>query len=248
MQTVFATVSWFRYDLKPESKAWKTIETVRRHHSFASQSSNTANIGIISQRDMCITQFGFMGFVVLFQDQLGIACSQQEMNDFCHFWRVLGNLLGIKDEFNLCCDSFEETKERLESVRTKFILPALTETSNDFDTMSKFCVSGLQCFNFIDLYKPTIFNLKRLIGVENYYYFQNEVPENFDRKKLKYLELSRYERFSLFMSIFIRQYLLKYFIIRWMHNIFIRINEFFMRHFPIIAIMRFGWRKAYVHY
>lgn len=98
MRTVFHVLLWFREEIKVDSNAWKSINLVRKMHSMASDSSVNANVGMITQREMAITQFGFMGFSVLFKNELGICCTDEEMNDFCHFWRVLGNLFGINDE------------------------------------------------------------------------------------------------------------------------------------------------------
>lgn len=98
MRTIYHVLLWFREDFKEGSMAWKSILLVRKVHKSASDSSSAANNGMISQRDMAITQFGFMAFSVLFKNQLGIICTEEEMNDYCHFWRVLGHLFGIKDE------------------------------------------------------------------------------------------------------------------------------------------------------
>lgn len=98
IRTVFNVLFWFREDFTKDSKAWKSIEYVRKMHNIAGASASQKNVGIISQRDMAITQFGFIGFTVLFKEQLSVQCTQGEMEDFCHFWRVLGQMLGIKDE------------------------------------------------------------------------------------------------------------------------------------------------------
>jgi hypothetical protein len=98
MQTVFHTLIWFRNDFKPGTKAWKSLETVRKFHFSASRSANNANVGIISQKDMAITQFGFLGFVVIAKKQLGVQGSLKDFEDFCHLWRVIGSLIGIRDE------------------------------------------------------------------------------------------------------------------------------------------------------
>lgn len=98
MRTIYHVLLWFREDIKEGSRAWKSIHFVRKMHSTANNSSTAANSGIISQRDMAITQFGFMGFSVLFKNKLGINCTDEEMSDYCHFWRVMGHLFGINDE------------------------------------------------------------------------------------------------------------------------------------------------------
>lgn len=98
MQTIYHTLTWFRHDLKQDTKSWKSLSAVRKLHFSASRSAQNASIGIISQKDMAITQYGFMGFAVLSQKEIGIQASQKQMEDFCHFWRVLGHIIGIRDE------------------------------------------------------------------------------------------------------------------------------------------------------
>ena len=246
IQTIFHTLRWFRYDLKPGTKAWNSLETVRKMHFNASCSASSAKIGIISQTDLSITQFSFMGFAVLFRNELGIHCHDDEMEDFCHFWRVIGHLHGIKDEFNVCCSTFEETKEKLQVIQNEFLLPQLSNPSEAFQEYSKYIISGAQCFDILDYYEPIIFMMKRLIGVTGYHYLESEIPPNFDRNNLKYLKLSYKDRVNLFFSIISRQFLLKIWIIRWINNIGTYVAEFFVRYFPIIAIIRFGVQKAYV--
>ena len=98
MQTIYHTLSWFRSDLKPGTRAWRSLENVRKFHGAASRSAMNAKVGMISQRDLVITQFGFMGFAVLSQKEAGVQGKREEIEDFCHLWRVLGFMIGIKDE------------------------------------------------------------------------------------------------------------------------------------------------------
>lgn len=98
IQTIYHTLVWFRNDLKPETKAWKSLEAIRKMHLSASRSATNAKVGMINQKDMAITQYGFIGFSVLTQKETGVQATRQELEDYCHFWRVLGNVLGIKDE------------------------------------------------------------------------------------------------------------------------------------------------------
>lgn len=97
MQTIYHTLTWFRYDLKPGTKAWKSLDGVRKFHCSASRSAMNMNVGMISQKDMVITQYGFIGFSMLSCKETGIQGSRSDLEDYCHFWRVLGHLIGIQD-------------------------------------------------------------------------------------------------------------------------------------------------------
>lgn len=98
MRTIYHTLVWFRNELKPGTRSWKSLENIRKSHAVASRSAKAADAGMISQKDLAIAQYGFMGFAVLNSVETGVQCSRQELEDFCHFWRVLGSLIGLKDE------------------------------------------------------------------------------------------------------------------------------------------------------
>lgn len=98
MATIFHTINWFRYDLKPDTECWRSIAKVRKIHYYSSKKTKEMGIGIISQKDMAFTQFAFMGFFVLKREELGVQYDEEDLDAFCHFWRVLGYMLGIKDE------------------------------------------------------------------------------------------------------------------------------------------------------
>lgn len=155
-------------------------------------------------------------------------------------------VLNFNFRFNLCQESFDETSNRLEVIRKEFLLPYLTNPPEKFEEMTRYAVSGLQCLNPPDFYQPTIFLIKKLIGVKGYEYFEKEIPEGCDRSSLQVYKLNLFNRYMLWNSIMIRQFLIKFFIFRWIFNFFTHVGEFFIRYCPIIAIFRFGPRNAFV--
>ena len=65
---------------------------------MVSRRSSQGGLRRISQLDMALTQFGFIGFTLISGDQLGIVASDAELNGLVHFWRVIGNLLGMEEK------------------------------------------------------------------------------------------------------------------------------------------------------
>lgn len=98
VQTIYHTLAWYRNELKPGSKSWKSLETVRKLHFAATTSASRNNMGIVSQKDMAITQYGFIGYMVMAGEKIGMFLTQEDKECIIHFYRVLGNLLGIHDE------------------------------------------------------------------------------------------------------------------------------------------------------
>lgn len=134
----------------------------------------------------------------------------------------------------------------MEVIRTEYLLPNLQNPPKDFAVMTKYIVNGLQCFNIFDTYNEIIFMCKRLTGVPNFYYFDREIPENYDRKNLEIYNQTRFDRVFIWIAVVTREHLLNLFVLRWFFNILTFIGEFFIRYFPVIAFCKFGCRRAYV--
>lgn len=53
---------------------------------------------VVSQRDIALTQFGFIGFAVLKPHQFGISQTKEgDWEAYNHFWRVIGYMIGLED-------------------------------------------------------------------------------------------------------------------------------------------------------
>ncbi|XP_076358849.1 uncharacterized protein LOC143251331 [Tachypleus tridentatus] len=123
---------WYEGDIwNPEDPAYKSIIITRRMHKNVADSLNDKNTPtefnkyrnmktqltcpyqqnvVMSQYDMALTQFSFIGVIVLFSRCLGIYCSQEDLESLVHFWRGVGYQLGIEDRFNICDGSLVETE------------------------------------------------------------------------------------------------------------------------------------------
>lgn len=105
ISTILHMLSWYEDELKPGSKSWESLKRVRKMHLCASRAAAKDDKGLklISQSAMSMTQFGFMGFALVKPHQLGIKYDNDMHREaFVHFWAVIGSMLGIKDENNMC--------------------------------------------------------------------------------------------------------------------------------------------------
>lgn len=93
-------------------------------HVVVNKRSTKAGVGIISQKDMAITQFLFMGLPMWLPEMFGIVGSYEQFDAYNHFWRLIGYMLGTEDRFNACGETVEETQSRLQSIAEDMLLPA----------------------------------------------------------------------------------------------------------------------------
>lgn len=80
-------------------RLYKSLNTIRWKHSMANKLSKKNNDNGISQKDMVLTQFGFVGYVLVRSNELGFTDESADRQAFNHFWRVMGHLLGIPDRY-----------------------------------------------------------------------------------------------------------------------------------------------------
>jgi len=68
-------------------------------HCAASRLSDKSGLGLrVTQKDMALTQFGFMGLLLLKKKELAIVGTEQDEKSIVHFWRTMGYMLGIQDK------------------------------------------------------------------------------------------------------------------------------------------------------
>ena len=205
-----------------------------------SQRAEKKEIGIISQKDMAITQFAFVGMQLLHPGKIGIFGSRVQFERFSHYWRVLGSLLGIEDRFNVCGETLDETLSRLEAIREDFIVPSLANIDSTIEDYLKIAVKGMSGFEPWLEPEAQVFMTKRLVGVNGYNFFKSEGSLDI------YNQLSWYSRFRVATDIITYEYLSKMWAFRWCFNILRLCFDSFNKYFPIFAIMKFGKKNAIV--
>lgn len=225
------------------------MEAVRKGHLSASKYTEKQKSGFISQRDMALTQFGFMGFIVLSPEKLGVQVSQKDLEAFVHFWRVIGHLIGIQEQFNLCTDNYRTTKQRLERVLNDIYKPYLEDTNTDFMIMARALCEGLWCYNpFLDA-DAFVYFTKWLSNCKNYVYYESDpraadIDLNDSRKIIQ--SHGWYTRYIIYLQITAHTYLLNFFPFRWYLNNQVWISKYIIHWFPFLAFYKFGIKKSYV--
>ncbi|EDV92583.1 uncharacterized protein LOC6563149 [Drosophila grimshawi] len=249
LRTIFHAQAWYFNSIDdPNGKFWTSIASVRQAHSRSSRACQRLAAGRITQKDLALTQFGFIGFITLGAHRIHLK-DDDFLEATTHMWRVLGHLLGIKDEYNICGRNWAESKERLAIVMRKVYRPALEQTNDDFHRMTEALIHGLWHVNTMLSVQANIFFTKRLAYVKGYEYYSfdyldGEQPD--PQQRQYYYDMNLWDRFIVSYGLFLVTYMHKYAVIRWYFNFRIWLMDFFMYYLPIAAILRFGVKSAYV--
>jgi len=138
----------------------------------------------VSQFDMALTQWAFIGILILYPKQCGLhPTTKQEVEELIYFWRVMGYLNGIEDRFNTCSGNYEETYTCFKIIWDEIYKPIVIRNPRPSPTgyeMTKGIVIALRVFN------PSI----KWVCFMKYWYKVLELPGEFKiespRNKLRY--------------------------------------------------------------
>ena len=102
LSTLRHAVQWYR-DLPSLLKSTSRVRVLHR---------GAAGLKNFSQYEMVVTQWAFVGPVLLWPDQLGVARrGQEEVEGVLRVMRLVGRQLGIADQLNLCLGDMEHCTE-----------------------------------------------------------------------------------------------------------------------------------------
>ncbi|PNF39848.1 hypothetical protein B7P43_G02638, partial [Cryptotermes secundus] len=235
--TLTHMLEWYEGDLlEPTSRAHMSLLGVRARHCTAARKARKAGLGSISQLDMAMTQFGFMGFGLLASEKLGLIGSPEEQEGFVHFWRTVGHLLGIEDRFNICRCNLRETRQLCQAMLEQVFVPALRKPSEGFDQMSRSLIQGMwSMVPFLD-YDAFLSFTMRLAGVETTE-SKNKSPQSFHSRAL------------LAYQIFVHEVVLRNWFLgsiwRPILNFGMWLSVFLTQRLPILAYIQYGKRNVY---
>uniref|UniRef100_A0A2M4BMX2 ER-bound oxygenase mpaB/mpaB'/Rubber oxygenase catalytic domain-containing protein n=1 Tax=Anopheles marajoara TaxID=58244 RepID=A0A2M4BMX2_9DIPT len=162
---------WYECDLEPGSRSWKSLQQVRRMHLSASRSATKRQLGFISQPEMALTTFGFMGFPLVRPHLLGIRYDNREdLEAFIHLWAVIGFMLGVHDRCNMCLFRLEVVEQICRMAIRYVFMPSLQLETTLFKQMVGAIIDAYTGYMPFMSYESVMFLTRRLIGIPGYQY------------------------------------------------------------------------------
>ena len=142
LDTALEVNNWLDYDLLDEdSEGFKAIQRVREKHLHATKLMEKVMVPDetfkqnpkavwFSQYTMIINQWAFFALFLMYPKECGLHESQMKtdkvLKSVNYFWRCLGFMLGIKDEYNIAQENYKETIQLGHLMLREVLLPVVT--------------------------------------------------------------------------------------------------------------------------
>ncbi|XP_011165512.1 uncharacterized protein LOC105199900 isoform X2 [Solenopsis invicta] len=224
IETVLHVNALFMSDINDADSNWyKSINTIRWHHKMGSQKSKKNGGKEISQKDMALTQYGFMGLVLIAPKSFGLCNTPEENEAFNHFWRVNGYMLGIPDSLNLCRKNVKETIELCQKIKQLYAT-YLSKPPPEFDRIMS---NAIEAIWYVDITvdKDAFMALT---------YELHDLPY----KKLRWYSRLNLKYHAWIFSLCHVPYIGT--IIRIYNNCLASTLLWSVQHFPLLALLKFG--------
>ncbi|XP_033227618.1 uncharacterized protein LOC117179701 [Belonocnema kinseyi] len=244
LSTILHTFVWYESEPQKQEDFFRSLKTVRRKHCLVSRRCSKGGLRRITQRDMAITQFGFIGFTLLSAEELGIKASEEEFDSLVHFWRVIGHMLGMQDKYNLCSGTVAECRTLCRGLLDDIFIPVLEKENKEFEQMAHILIEGLwPIIAFLEpkAYLAFTLQLATSATTNNNHSVTNDTAS---------LPLKSKILFNL--QINVHKYLLqtRYWwsaIFRFCYNNLTRFAMFLTENFPFLAYLIFGKKQSNVN-
>ncbi|XP_052751758.1 uncharacterized protein LOC113513629 isoform X2 [Galleria mellonella] len=175
LSTLLHVTSWFENELKPGSISWKSLHAVRKRHFNAGLASKTKGLGVVSQRDMALTLFGFIGYSILMPEKFGVMqLRPDDWESYNHLWSVIGHMIGLEDRYNICRKTPEETRQICQILLDRVYTPSMENVPEHFEHAARVLLDGLSSVNPTVEIDATLFWCRRLSNVPGYVYTEEE--------------------------------------------------------------------------
>ncbi|KAF2355327.1 protein of unknown function DUF2236 [Trinorchestia longiramus] len=126
------------------------------------------NCTYVSQWDLMVVQHAMIGGPVAHPEAFGAwDVDEEDIEGYIHCWRVLGHLMGIGEEFNLCNGDLKHTKILLNLMEEQEIIPSFGNVGYNFEHMSLAFINGMNILVPGLMYPPTLLYFLVTLGADS---------------------------------------------------------------------------------
>lgn len=177
---------------------------------------------------------------ILSNPVFGFVATRDHFDALAYFWRVIGHMLGIRDEFNLFVASHEQNVARLALVQEQIYRPYMAAPdTDDFRRIADALVDGLAAFNPMVSTESFMYFARMANGCAGYEYWSSAGIERVHSMRW-------WDRWMLWQLMVVHRYLVRLTVVRVLLNVWSGLLYAMVHFVPVLAVWRFGWRKNYV--
>lgn len=143
--------------------------------------------------------------MVLEPKKIGFSSNKADIEKIIYFWAVIGHLLGIDDNYNICIGNYEQVNERCEIIFRKNFQMNLIKLNPDSLTMVRQIIEAMGEIVIGLYFKPFFKYILRIFSID---------PE---------MNLSLFEKISYQITQITFLYMLHYRLCRWILNNLLRL-------------------------
>lgn len=222
---------------------------------------------------MALTLFSFIGITIVQPDFFGMPDDPENKKAIYHIWRVIGFMLGIEDQFNVFDGHLETITRRSQAILTHIFTPALLNVPPKFEHMTFVAMDGIKALSLGSDLKAMKFLFNMLCNIPGYYLNEKDRQVQLDyiatyphyigdteriqmilkdihleeEECVIFKEKSFMERFGIRNTVFMVRFFSKTNLIRKIANAVTHFMFNFLVNYPIVALMRFGKKYAYIN-
>ncbi len=126
-----------------------SLKKVRQLHTAANATSLRVRGVAMTQFDMVVTQWAFVGPILLFPGRVGLrSVTEEDMEALAHHMYGVGYVLGVSHEFNLCAGSLDDVRAYCAALHRRVVKPCLDSPAHDDSVeMAAHLLRGMNLFN-----------------------------------------------------------------------------------------------------
>nr|XP_027204257.1 uncharacterized protein LOC113797982 [Dermatophagoides pteronyssinus] len=199
--------------------SYETIQLVKNMHANVSDKQNEGkivnkDIMEISCADMTITQWAFIGLLVLYPEKVGFSTKREDIELVIHFWAVIGYMLGIEDEYNLCIGNLDTVRQRCQIIMENDQRPYVKNFDKDSAKMVEKILISLNQFVIGAKFKPFIKYIFDMMNIEKSLPITMNRMDMFIYRVLMYILQNLYFNYVIIRFLINQYYELVWFVLK----------------------------------
>lgn len=141
---------------------------------------------------------------MLVPKKIGFSSRKEDIENIIYFWAVIGHLLGISDDYNICIGNYEQVNERCEIIFRKNFQLNLITLNSDSLTMVRQIIEAMGEIVPGLYYKPFFKYILNILLIEPNFHLTSFEKIFYQITRITFLHLLHYQISRLILNNLLR--------------------------------------------